>query len=90
MEEINIIAAKGIETANYFRLGYEGAANSSFVELIDAILLFCQHHKQVGEQINNILNVMIQAQERHDILFIADIIEYEITPYLLEISKTLK
>lgn len=87
MEEINIISTKGILTANYFRLGYEGAANSTFVEFIDAIIKYCEKHKHIGEQLNSILNIVIQAQERHDILFIADIIEYEIIPYLLKASK---
>ena len=84
MEKIAHITQVGLETAKCFRLGYEGAANEAFVSFIDNVTLLCQENKNIGIQLSDILAVIINAQKRQDTLFIADIIQYEILPFLNE------
>ncbi|MCE0556216.1 hypothetical protein [Motilimonas sp. E26] len=66
--------------AQLFRQGKEAAGNQHLVVLIDTIEKEQRTlTQQQTEQLNNILKVLFAAQQRRDILFVADIIEYEIT-----------
>ncbi|WP_206484811.1 hypothetical protein [Thalassotalea sp. G2M2-11] len=81
--QITEISAAGIQVANYFRLGYEGQANKELIIFLDRLELLLS--AQTGEVKNSILTlteVMFQAQTRNDMLFLADILQYELLPLL--------
>ncbi len=61
--------------AKEFRLGKEGQANESLRECIDLLTPMMQ---QLPPDINPYLCAILEAQERHDWLGVADGIEYEV------------
>ena len=67
------------QVAHQFRLGYEGAANASLVELIDQIPQAADKlQPEQKHQLANLVNTIVEAQQRHDTIYIADIIEYQL------------
>jgi hypothetical protein len=86
MEEVKSIDSLSniaITTADYFRLGYEGASAKQFVLLIDQLSSFleqqqCQNHPKLV----NFFSIMLKAQETNDHLYLADLIQYELFPLL--------
>ncbi len=75
---------KLITTASKFRLGYEADGSHDFADCIDLL-------KPLLPELKNAVTVvalfrdMLAAQERHDWLFLADSLEYDL-PLLLNSS----
>jgi len=88
MEEVvklSDVLLKGNEVANSFRLGYEGGSNDLLVSFIDQLSRFTQHSIILKDpHFNNLIDVMLDAQQRDDNLFLADILQYELLPFLEE------
>ncbi len=71
------------ETTEAFRLGMEGLASERLTQLID---LWSADLKSFPEetlmQLNSHFNELFAAQSRKDFLYVADLLQYEITPLL--------
>ncbi|MDH5183557.1 MAG: hypothetical protein OEX12_06650 [Gammaproteobacteria bacterium] len=74
------LAKRGHLIANHFRLGFEADGNDALASLIDEMLdeLQMLSKKVGGIYLNRILGNIIEAQQKADYIYIADIIEYEI------------
>lgn len=72
------------QTIRSLRLGCEGAAGEWLTDFIDCFTrqLTEQRIQVDGAMLNQLLNIIIQAQGRGDALLIADLLEYEIAPML--------
>ena len=69
-----------IATAHAFRCGYEGEGNRLFAQLLDDLLvLLKQVNNQQAASIKALIPVMFEAQKRRDTIYLADILEYELT-----------
>ncbi|MGI2259520.1 hypothetical protein [Shewanella sp. GXUN23E] len=66
------------QAATAFRLGQEGRGNGLYREIIDDIQQLIQTSPHQAEYLP-LLSRLLQAQQRHDWLDIADTLEYEIT-----------
>lgn len=75
---------KGTDVCRTLRLGYEGHSSALLVEFIDLFTPYL-HTKPINKQqeLTNIIKVMLSAQTRNDKLFLADIIEYQLVPMLI-------
>ncbi len=77
---------RGIETAallerlvTALRLGMEGRAQSDLAEFMTRLLPWIEAHAAaLGEAEAALLNTMMAAQERGDLLLIADLLEYDL------------
>jgi len=70
-------------TANLFRLGMEGAANDMLVTLIDGLTeLLRDVAPERADEIGHLLSDAVRAQERGDVLRVADLVEFELLPRL--------
>lgn len=75
----------GLLVADNFRLGYEGEANQMFVAFIDAVIeLIAKNRLGQDLELNTVLGTLIESQTRRDLLFVADILQYELIPLLKE------
>ncbi len=70
-------------TANLFRLGMQGRANATLIDLVDGLteLLADAPVEQAGP-VGALLSEVVAAQERGDVLRVADLLEFELLPYL--------
>lgn len=69
------------QVAVYFRLGMQGAGSEGLVELIDRLLGEVQNTHMPPLQLNELSNVLgevLAAQERRDMLYLADLLEYRL------------
>lgn len=65
-------------------IGYSGLA---FVDFIEQFTIYCESNKLTkNENITNMLSVLVKSQERNDMLFVADILQYELIPYLKKLE----
>lgn len=70
-------------TAESFRLGMEGAGSQALVELIDGLSLNLIGLRQEDiAALNTILVRALEAQQRKDFLYVADMLEYRLKPFL--------
>ena len=77
------ITAKGQQVADAFRLGYEGQSNTLLVEFIDMLNSFANKSKiNKNQNFNQLVTAMLNAHQRNDNLFLADILQYELLTYL--------
>ncbi len=76
-------------TSNAFRLGMESKGGQLFSELIDELLevISSSASDELLGKFNRLLQQMIEAQLKADFLYLADLIEYELTDALREIDK---
>lgn len=66
-----------------FRLGHDGEGNELLGRFIDGLLrLLPSVNPSQMNGIQIVLVPMLQAQERGDYLFLADLLEYELAPLL--------
>ena len=69
----------------HFRLGMAGGGNDALVQLIDLILAKLQGglfgHVSVDE-LSALLGEILAAQQRHDDLYLADLLQYRLAPLL--------
>jgi hypothetical protein len=70
-----------------YRLGMEGQASEHLVKLIDLLTpVLAKAPPEMVVRINPLLANAISAIERKDYLYVADTIEYEIAPLLLNMT----
>lgn len=70
-------------TAESFRLGMEGQGSQALVELIDGLSLNLIGLRQEDiAALNTILVRALEAQQRKDFLYVADMLEYRLKPFL--------
>lgn len=82
---VNPIERSGLQTANYFRLGWEGAANDSLTQFIDILSsALAEEVLYKHPQLPVLLENMFLSQQERNILRLADIIQYEILPLFAE------
>lgn len=74
-------------TSKYIRCGELAFAGESLSNFIRHFSKFCEDRKLTSNKdIANMLAIMLKAQERNDMLFVADILQYELIPYLKNIN----
>ena len=77
-----------IEYTNHIRRAEEGFAGEKLTSFIDNLTNYSTQNKLAeNETITNIINVMSLAQQRNDMLFVADIMQYELIPYLQQLAQ---
>lgn len=68
------------------RCAQEGSTGNAFIAFIYHFTNYSQKNNlDKNENVNNLISVMAQAYERKDILFVADILEYELIPLIKQI-----
>ena len=76
---------KGTDVCRALRLGYEGHSSTLLVEFIDLFTPYLQAKPIIKQQeLTKVIKVMLSAQTRNDKLFLADIIEYQLVPMLID------
>ncbi|GAB6039345.1 hypothetical protein [Endothiovibrio diazotrophicus] len=73
------------QVASHFRLGMQGAAAEGLVQLIDRLLMELQNAPLPPLRINELsalLGEVLAAQQRHDHLYLADLLQYRLAPLL--------
>lgn len=69
-----------------FRLGMEGQANEELIAFIDGFPGFLRNRGlSDAAQVNVVLTEILSAQSRKDYLFVADLLEYELSSYMKKI-----
>ena len=68
------------------RCGYLASSHQLTVTWLDALQKLLLEAKVEDQHLTNLFNVMFDAQQRKDHLFFADIIEYELLPYLVKLG----
>jgi len=77
-----------VKCAHHIRRAEEGFSGESFTSFIDHLIEYSdQNRLSKNETIANITQVMSQAQQRNDMLFVADIMQYELVPYLQQLAQ---
>ncbi|MEM0911753.1 MAG: hypothetical protein AAGJ37_12295 [Pseudomonadota bacterium] len=80
---IDALCEDAINTANHFRLGFVGEANALLVSFIDKLAHATDRLPQIKQQQLELLcNNIVNAQQRNDPIYIADLLEYQITELL--------
>ncbi len=70
---------RGNTVAHFFRLGLEAEANEQMTIFIDTLAASITEEKlRQNPQISTLLAEMFEAQQKRDILRLADIIEYQL------------
>ncbi len=73
------------EVAGHYRCGRNGAAAEGLVTLVDGLMETIQQATLPAAQMNRLaalLNELFAAQQRHDTLYLADLLEYRLRPLL--------
>ena len=80
---VNLIIDQINEAEFYFRLGMEASGNTKLTTIIDHLLrhLVDYPHSQLLE-LNNILTKVLAAQENTNWIELADLLQYELIPYM--------
>ncbi|WP_144210015.1 hypothetical protein [Shewanella donghaensis] len=73
------------QTSEQFRLGKEAEASQMFRQCINLLEQILKYHEN-AQHISALLPMILEAQEKHDWLGLADYLEYEV-PNLLTIVK---
>ena len=73
------------EVVVHFRLGMQAAAAEGLIKLIDQLLTLLQSASlppiQVT-QLSAVLGDVVAAQQRHDTLYLADLLQYRLAPLI--------
>lgn len=81
-EEFLQIAQKAVES---YRCGMEAQGSECLVALIDVLSAMLQKSESPDSgALSQVLAAMFAAQERKDYLYLADLLQYEMVPLLLE------
>jgi len=76
----------GRDLCQQFQLGYEAQANNTLTDFLDLLILFIEEKKlSENKELNDLFTIMLSAQQRHDVLFLSDIISYVLLPKLANI-----
>ena len=70
-----------LATSHLFRLGMLAQANDSLVTIVDGLSeLFSDASFACASEIGPLLHEVVQAQERGDVIRLADLLEFELLP----------
>jgi len=70
-------------TATSFRLGMEGQGSENLIKLIDLLTPLVQDSDSPHrEQMNTVLAELFAAQSRKDYIYVADLLEYQLSKWL--------
>lgn len=70
------------QLADSLRLGYLAKCHQLTITFIDLLSHYISQNALDNPHLNNVLNVMLDAQQRDDRLYYADILQYELLPLL--------
>ncbi|WP_025823317.1 hypothetical protein [Shewanella marina] len=70
------------QTADAYRLGHEVNASKQYRICIEQLQQLAVNIEQQS-QLNTIISQLLSCQERHDLIGLADTIEYQLCPLLL-------
>lgn len=74
-----------LSTVESYRRGMEAQGSESLVALIDVLSALLQSFGSIDSgAFSQVLTAMFAAQERKDCLYLADLLQYEMLPLLLE------
>lgn len=80
MNEVQVLCKQAINVATHFRLGFEGEANALLVNLIDNLVLLSEKLPSLTQQkLEPLCEAIFAAQQRGDLIFIADALEHKLT-----------
>ncbi len=66
-----------VEAVEAFRLGMESRGNDSLMRLMDCLEpLLAKNSAALGKNEEELLNLVVAAQQRGDYIFVADLLEY--------------
>ena len=73
------------ESGRAFRLGREAAGSENLTRFIDAVVpALATAPPELMQTLGPILNEVLAAQQRHDYSHLADLLEYELQPLLID------
>jgi len=71
----------GTNLCDKYRIGYEVESHQLMTKFIDALVVFLEDKKLSDNQLlQQLFTIMLDAQEKKDTLYLADIIQYELLP----------
>jgi len=79
------ITKDGLALANSLRLGYKAQSHELTIGFIDALSKIVEEESIVDDHLNQLFNIMLSAQQQGDLLYFADIIQYELLPHMEKI-----
>jgi len=85
-ETIETMVLLSTRAIKYIRRGEIANAGEALTYFIEYFSTFSEKNQLAKDNnITNMLTVMLKAQERNDMLFVADILQYELLPYVKEL-----
>ena len=84
MDHAELLCFEALKAAaSAFRLGMEGQASEDFTECLDLLKPIIQDFEYAHlEAMNAVLVELFAAQSRKDYLYVADLLEYELSKWL--------
>ncbi|GAA5132083.1 hypothetical protein [Thalassotalea piscium] len=73
------------QLSDSLRLGFLARSHHLTSEFIELLELYLAQNALENAQLTHILNVMLDTQQRDDRLYYADILQYELIPFLTDI-----
>jgi hypothetical protein len=92
MAGVNIVNIKQYcvlieETSNAFRCGYEGKANELLVSVFDGLPnAMASLNQEELSFVQGLIPILAEAQKTGDMIYVSDILQYEILPRILKSS----
>ena len=78
MNEVQALCEQATEVANHFRWGFEGEANALLVKFIDVLVVHsAKLSPSTQQKLDPLCEAIFTAQQRGDLIFIADALEYK-------------
>lgn len=84
LKKLESIHEQGLKVADGLRLGYEATASTLLIKFIDTFNELVVENKIIMNQnMATLISIMLEAQQRSDNLYLADILQYELLPLLV-------
>lgn len=85
LEYVNYSSTQVIQS---IRLAYEGATGRAFVALLYHFDIYSKDTQiDQNKSVQDLIKIMSSAYEKQDMLFVADILEYELMPLINKLSQ---
>ncbi|XQW85818.1 hypothetical protein ACOYR1_03500 [Thalassotalea piscium] len=75
-----------LELSTSLRLGHLAKSHQLTIEFIDLLSQYINQNSIDDTHFHQVLNIMLDTQQRDDRLYYADLLQYELMPYLINIS----
>ena len=86
--DLTLLQKTALRATYHMQRAEQGYAGDAFRIFIDRFTHYSNKHQLTSNQtLANLLEVMSQAQQRSDMLFVADIMQYELIPYLQQLEQ---